>query len=474
MTRTSISASAAWSRIFRESGVWTRIVGGLKAARRLNIVGHRLRDASESNDALAIDMGTQEVAEEIRKVVVPRLQRPLNEFRELDALRVTSGLKDALKGPFDRNELSGAEHDHVTVDSAGSKWRIVAEGRPLSIVRRQDRLDVYDADHMEIGRCDASDAHNREWRIAGKDWNNANDSIGLATRLAEHGLAALGAPHPGGEIPVLKVGGITSVDRKEIERLRILRNLIWEYKKQAVSVAPLSVAVFGPPGTGKGFTVKELVREVLGESECDDDSRFLTRDLSELDCPHGLVPALHEVRDRVLTGQTPIIFWDEFDSGAYQWLRHFLAPMQKGEFRDGSSVHPIGKCVFVFAGGVCHSFDQFNSQGSSPERSDRWFRDLKGPDFISRLSGYLDVMGPNCCAEDDYCWPLRRAVLLRSLLRCDSRKLDIDGDLLRAILKTRRFRHGSRSMEKFLARTPQDIATRPVDQHLVQHVLDLR
>ena len=56
------------------------------------------------------------------------------------------------------------------------------------------------------------------------------------------------------------------------------------------------------------------------------------------------------VRDEVLRGNTPVVFWDEFDSREYHWLQYLLAPMQDGKFQDGQINHPIGKSVFIFAG----------------------------------------------------------------------------------------------------------------------------
>ena len=72
-----------------------------------------------------------------------------------------------------------------------------------------------------------------------------------------------------------------------------------------------------------------------------------------------LIGAFHQVRDKVLQGLTPIVFWDEFDSREYEWLQYLLAPMQDGSFQEGQITHPIGKCVFVFAGGTSYDFDNF-------------------------------------------------------------------------------------------------------------------
>src|SRR5205807_271189 len=72
------------------------------------------------------------------------------------------------------------------------------------------------------------------------------------------------------------------------------------------------------------------------------------------------------------------------------------------------------------------------------------FKLLKGPDFISRLHGHLDVLGPNPRKDrssncPDLTWPIRRALMLRGVLglKDDPKKpdtLDIDAGLLFALL----------------------------------------
>jgi hypothetical protein len=89
----------------------------------------------------------------------------------------------------------------------------------------------------------------------------------------------------------------------------------------------------------------------------------------------------------------------------------------------------------------------------------------KGPDFKSRLHGTLNVLGPNPRQRlDGHVWeddpsdvyfPVRRAVLLRSLLGLMSGKhqadrLEMDAGLLSALLETGHYTYGSRSFEKIV------------------------
>jgi hypothetical protein len=157
-----------------------------------------------------------------------------------------------------------------------------------------------------------------------------------------------------------------------------------------------------------------------------------------------------------------VVFWDEFDSQEYQWLQFLLAPMQDGKFLEGQITHPIGKSIFVFAGGT--SFDMENF-GPRETESEKWqqFKLKKGPDFKSRLSGYLNVLGPNrrqmfdrqqnqwLDDADDVCYPIRRALLIRSILGLkEDERLAIDHGILSALIETNRFKHGARSLEKIV------------------------
>ena len=293
--------------------------------------------------------------------------------------------------------------------------------------------------------------------------------IGLAQLTARYGRSALS------HVPCLEMGRLFSVDRAEIESLRILERLIRAYEAEKVQEKPLSIGVFGPPGAGKSFGVKALGKAILGK-----DAPILEFNLSQFKSPDELIGAFHRVRDAVLKGVTPVAFWDEFDSQSYKWLQYLLAPMQDGSFQQGEITHPIGKCIFIFAGGTSSTLDDFgvkNPRAMAPteiallsddeklerreaEKSWREFRLLKGPDFISRLHGHLDVLGPNPRTGTncvDTTWPIRRALLLRELLKLgEKEELQSDSGLLFALLCVERYEHGSRSLEKIINALKQD------------------
>jgi len=70
--------------------------------------------------------------------------------------------------------------------------------------------------------------------------------------------------------------------------------------------------------------------------------------------------------------------------------------MHDGEFLHQGAIIRLKRAVFVFAGGTASSMDDFSALSSEPI-----FRAAKGPDFISRLRGFLDVSGPNAEPRGD-------------------------------------------------------------------------
>jgi hypothetical protein len=86
------------------------------------------------------------------------------------------------------------------------------------------------------------------------------------------------------------------------------------------------------------------------------------------------------------------------------------------------------------------------------------FKRAKGPDFLSRLRGYVNILGPNQTNKQrDQLFIVRRAMLLRALLENktphlinDRGEAQIDNGVLRALLKIPRYKHESRSMEAIL------------------------
>ena len=278
------------------------------------------------------------------------------------------------------------------------------------------------------------------------------------------------------KVPYVKYGNYTTYDKEEIERIHCLKNLIVDYLNTS-HPRPLCIAVFGQPGSGKSFAIKNLAKTLFK-----DKGSQVTFNLSQFESVQDLYGAFHQVRDMSLSGNVPLVFWDEFDSSQngqkYFWLKEFLAPMQDGEFNEGGCNHPIGRAIFVFAGGTSTAFEQFSkvylddvknedSNGLSAEEEkliveEQSVRKLaKLPDFVSRLRGYINIKGPNPVPSKavDNMYPIRRALLTRTFIEIyfknsmigSDNEINIAPGVLDALLSAEKYLHGARSLEAIVS-----------------------
>ena len=286
-------------------------------------------------------------------------------------------------------------------------------------------------------------------------------------------IALIGPEKALPKVPYAKYGNYTTYDKEEIESINSLKNLILEYLSSK-HTRPLCIAVFGQPGSGKSFAIKQLAKSLFKGKQSE-----ITFNLSQFEAISDLYAAFHQVRDMALQGNVPLVFWDEFDSSQNSnpliWLKEFLAPMQDGEFNEAGRNHPIGRSIFIFAGGTANSFDEFNNMREAHKAE-------KAPDFISRLRGYLNVKGPNPvtseCPDDkssanensisnndkesntedvqvDRLYPIRRALLLHNFIRryfgnntfVKSGNFTLSPEVISGLLTVSKYHHGARSLE---------------------------
>jgi hypothetical protein len=393
----------------------------------------------------------------------------------------------------------------IVEDKAGNL--IPPTGFPVAALAAEIRQSTQKFSHATIpGKVwDAlkSGQANTTWTILSEVQNPQQPGqalFGLARQIVLRGEIALEC------LPHLRIGKLLTTDRADMEALRTLRRLFNAYKsKSNPGKKPLSIGVFGPPGAGKSFGVKQLALGILAPPGAKEYTGWREFNLSQFDGPKDLIGAFHQIRDLVLQGVIPVVFWDEFDSGSYKWLQYLLAPMQDGRFQEGESTHTIGKCIFIFAGGTSWTFDSFG-EFTDTDAEDH-FRLAKGPDFRSRLDGSYDVTGPNqrlvpptdpstgnslgntptvqwLPDPEDIFFPVRRALMIRGFLASNANEpLHLDPGLLTALLQNPRYIHGARSLEKvieplisrknFLAQPLRPVRSAlPSPQQLRLHVAD--
>jgi hypothetical protein len=292
-----------------------------------------------------------------------------------------------------------------------------------------------------------------EWSILKEITGHSTNMLKLAIDIVRKGTS-----ESLGNIPFAKFGGLTTVDRNEIEAFRTTHDLIFDYCNKSSNHRPLSIAVFGPPGSGKSFGIAQVAKAVAGEN-----IEKITFNVSQFSSQIDFIDALHRVRDIGLTGKVPLVFWDEFDSSLngepLAWLKVFLAPMQDGEFSQGQITHPIGRAIFVFAGSTVSNLEEFEIKFDNQS-----LRAAKVPDFKSRLRGCINMVGidrvkkiQSGVLESDPQYVVRRAIILRSIIErvrpdviSKNKDANIDYGLLKALLSVWSYKHGVRSLESIV------------------------
>ncbi len=241
-------------------------------------------------------------------------------------------------------------------------------------------------------------------------------------------------------------GDLIAFTQDELDQLNALRDLTVRYVLQQSPTRPMCLAVFGPPGSGKSFAVKQIRKAVeIQVTEAKLKLPLTIVNLTQVSDSTDLGRVIARIAGEQDEDTIPIVFFDEFDASRnnapYGWLQWFLAPMHDGEFLHEGAVIRLKRAVYVFAGGTADTMAEFSARSS-----DRAFRAAKGPDFISRLRGYLDVSGPNSDPRE-----ARRAIVLRNELQERTKRGGFqsvvpDDNLVRALLQVGRYRHGARSI----------------------------
>ena len=345
---------------------------------------------------------------------------------------------------------------------AAQKYFIEGFGKDIEVAPfpnyrlfREEENDFIYTDHVQNVVIRLSNNVNCQscWYILKE--NSSTNLAAIAYNIVKNGVQ-----HALKFIPIAQFGNLQTVDRSEIESYRSIKNLMSEYISTTNAPRPLCIAVFGTPGSGKSFGVTEIAASIAPTL-----IQKLNFNLSQLSTPLDLIDAFHKVRDLCLGGKLPLVFFDEFDSTFEEklgWLKYFLTPMQDGVFRQGDSLHSIGKAIFVFAGGTSSTLNEFCGEDIADEQEHKRFllefKGAKGPDFLSRLRGYVNILGPNQTnQQNDQLFIIRRAMLLRALLERkvphlinDRGEAQIDNGVLRALLKIPKYKHESRSMEAIL------------------------
>jgi len=265
------------------------------------------------------------------------------------------------------------------------------------------------------------------------------------------------------DLRLFHVGSLQSTDPIEIAPIITLQRVMDNYVSKDEVKRPLCIGVFGPPGSGKSFAVRE-VSKVISERFGYNPFEFFEFNLTQFSGQEEINSAIDLVRASVAKGQVPVAFWDEFDcrydGNEFGYLRYFLPSMQDGVTFVHGIPRYIGRSIFVFAGSVKGSWDAMeNLLRQEDKEAIKLVKALKIPDFMSRLRVVLDIEGVDLpdellrdSASKEELERLRRCLLKRAFIiahqmnshwRRAARKTS--GLLLRLLIA--KYKFGARSIE---------------------------
>jgi len=265
------------------------------------------------------------------------------------------------------------------------------------------------------------------------------------------------------DLPIFQLGHLRTTDPAEIDPVITLHNVMDSYVSKSSVLRPLCIGVFGPPGSGKSFAVKQ-VANVISRNFEGNPFDFFEFNLTQFASPDEINAAIDPIRASVAQGKVPIAFWDEFDCRydgfEFGYLRYFLPSMQDGVTYVHGIPYHIGRAIFVFAGGVKASYtDMEKLLHPADQKELELVKTLKIPDFMSRLRVVLDIDGIEIpehllrdSASEDELEELRRILLKRAFIiahqmqtHWKSAARKTSGLLLRLLLADYKF--GARSIE---------------------------
>lgn len=329
---------------------------------------------------------------------------------------------------------------------------------------------------LERGECQLTgEAHFVDLHVGAAKLPTPSDQLAASQDWAARSLF----------VPLHSFGKLVAIERNVIEDLRSIHNLLRSYvqreTKKPHSNPPLSIAVFGPPGTGKSFAVKQIADNLGPIPDAKRQPlKLLEYNVAQFRSVSDLEIAVTRIASVNNDGDIPLVFFDEFDcdlkGNKLGWLKYFLGPMQDGMFYGAKTTITFGRAIFVFAGGIFPSIESFNVElnPQKTKKEKQVFKSQKGPDFISRLRGHINISSVNAPINDQAASTselrrtpageemikpvIRRALLLRSLLlsarlaaqRGKYEVAQIDEDILYAMLTINKYNHGARSMEAIL------------------------
>ena len=188
------------------------------------------------------------------------------------------------------------------------------------------------------------------------------------------------------------------------QELKALEQTVNTYVEREKPSRPLNLLLAANPGSGKSFLVKELSKQMSGDTE------FLEYHVASFRKLDDLFSIFQRIQSLNLEGKLPFVLLDEVDGmvdGNYIFP-NLLAPLWDGVFHIGQERHHLGRAVFFFAASaLLSSPSKKNVLGTGDkgvtylEFAEKWRRKVKAElresklpkarDFIDRIDLLLCI-----------------------------------------------------------------------------------
>lgn len=186
--------------------------------------------------------------------------------------------------------------------------------------------------------------------------------------------------------------------------LNALDQTVNTYVEREKPSRPLNLLLAANPGSGKSFLVKELSKQISGDTE------FLEYHVASFRKLDDLFSIFQRIQSLNLEGKLPFVLLDEVDGkvdGNYIFP-NLLAPLWDGVFHIGQERHHLGRAVLFFAASALLSSPSTqNVLGTVDKKvtyldfADKWRRKVKAElreskipkarDFIDRIDLLLCI-----------------------------------------------------------------------------------
>ncbi len=188
------------------------------------------------------------------------------------------------------------------------------------------------------------------------------------------------------------------------KELSALERTVTTYVGREKPSRPLNLLLAANPGSGKSFLVKELSKQISGDTE------FLEYHVASFRKIDDLFSIFQRIQSLNLEGKLPFVLLDEVDgrvAGEYIFP-NLLAPLWDGVFHIGQERHHLGRAVLFFAASALLSspsvenvLGKTDQQVTYPEFAEKWRQKVKAElreseipkarDFIDRIDLLLCI-----------------------------------------------------------------------------------